>query len=146
MIALAEQLRQASGALIGLVETMDPERWTYVPAAGVWSPGKEAEHVADGAARHLWIVRLSLGQKVSARPTIERARLTAERSQPDVADLLRQRSEEGVSLIGGLSDEQLNLPVRPPRARSALLGQLIETTLIGHFETHRREIEAKLRT
>jgi hypothetical protein len=143
--ALVEQLRQVGDALIRLVASIEPARWTTVPAPGVWSPGKDAEHVADGAALHQWSIRLSLGQKVPARPRIERAQLTSSLSQPEVVELLRQRTNAGVALISGLSDEQLDLPVRPPRARSSTLAQLIEAVLIGHYETHRREIEAKLR-
>jgi len=48
-------------------------------------------------------------------------------------------------LIAGLSDQQLGLPVRPPRARSATLAQMIQSVLIGHYEVHRAGIEAKLR-
>jgi hypothetical protein len=143
--ALAQQLRQVSDALLNLVGSIEPERWTKVPKPGVWSPGKEAEHVADGAAYHQWIVRLSLGERVPPRPRIERAQLTSQRSQQDVLDLLRQCSDNGVALIAGLSDRQLDLPVRPPRARLATLAAMIESTLIGHYETHRTGIEAKLR-
>jgi hypothetical protein len=50
-----------------------------------------------------------------------------------------------VRLIAGLSDEQLQLPVRPPRARLRTLAQMIEDVLIGHYHAHRIAIEAKLR-
>jgi hypothetical protein len=142
---LAEQLRQASEALISLVGSIAPERWGSVPEPGVWSPGKDAEHVADGAGYHQWIVRLSLGQRVPSRPRIERAQLTSQRCQQDVVDLLRQRTNDSVALIGGLSDEQLDLPVRPLRARSLTLAAMIENVLIGHYEVHHTQIEAKLR-
>ena len=128
-----------------LVERIEPERWMNVPKPGVWSPSKDAEHVADGAACHQWTVRLSLGQKVSARPHIERAQLTAQRSQREVVNLLRHRTNDSVGLIAGLSDEQLDLPVRPPRARSPTLAQMIEDVLIGHYHAHRTAIAAKLR-
>jgi len=130
---------------MNLVGSIEPERWMNVPKPGVWSPGKEAEHVADGAACHQWTVRLSLGQRVPTRPRIERAQLTAQRSQQDVVDLLRQRTNESVTLIAGLSDEQLDLPARPLRARTPTLAAMIEKVLIGHYEVHRTEIEAKLR-
>jgi hypothetical protein len=142
---LAKRLRQVSEALISLVGSIEPEQWMNVPRPGVWSPGKEAEHVADGAGYHQWIVRLSLGQQVPARPHIERAQLTSQRSQRDVVDLLRQRTNDGVALIAGLSDEQLDLRVRPLRARSPTLAAMIGTVLIGHYDVHRAAIEAKLR-
>jgi hypothetical protein len=143
--ALVERLREVAEALIGLVASIDAEQWTKLPGPGVWSPGKDAEHVADGAALHQWLIRVSLGQKAQARPKIERDELVPRRSQPDVADLLRARTDEGIALVGGLSDAQLDVPVRPPRAHLATVEQLIEAMLIGHYEGHRREIEAKLR-
>jgi hypothetical protein len=143
--ALVEQLREVAEALIEQVVSIDPEQWTKLPRPGVWSPGKDAEHVADGAAYHQWLIRVSLGQKVPPRPKIERDELIAQRSQQDVADLLRQRTDDGIRLVAGLSDEQLDLPVRPPRARLASVGQMIEAMLIGHYQGHRREIESKLR-
>lgn len=143
--ALVAQLQRASEALITMVEQIDPERWPHIPGPGVWSPSKDAEHVADGAAYHQWLVRLSLGQQVPARPGIERKQLTAQRSQREVVDLLRQRTEDSANLVRGLSEAQLNLPARPPRARSRTLAQMIEGTLIGHYDTHRKEIASKLR-
>jgi DinB superfamily len=143
--ALVAQLRDASDALIAIVERIDLERWRHVSKPGVWSPGKDAEHVADGAAYHQWLVRLSLGQPVPARPRIERQRLTAELSQDEVVDLLRRRTEDSANLVRGLSEEQLNLPARPPRARPRTLAQMIEGVLIGHYHAHRQDIESKLR-
>ncbi len=71
--------------------------------------------------------------------------MTAQLSQREVVDLVRQRTEEGVNLVAGLSDEQLDLPPRPPRARLRTLEEMIEFHLIGHYHTHREVIESKLR-
>jgi hypothetical protein len=60
-------------------------------------------------------------------------------------DLIHQRSEEGAALIASLTDEQLALPTRPPRARSQRLAETIQDVLIDHYDTHRRNIEQKLR-
>jgi hypothetical protein len=143
--ALVEQLREAADALIGVVEHIDPADWMRVPGPGVWSPGKDAEHVADGAALHQWLVRVTLGHKRLERPGFERDQLTALLSQRDVVELLRQRTEESASLVLGLTDEQLDLPVRPPQARPRTLARMIGERLIGHYRTHHQEIEAKLR-
>ena len=142
---LVKQLRHVSELLIDLVGSIEPDRWMHVPRSGVWSPGKDAEHVADGAAYHQWLVRRSLGQRVPASPRIERLQLTAQRSKPDVIDLLRQRTNDSVALIAGLSDEQLDLPARPPRVQAPTLAAMIEKVLIGHYAVHRAAIEAKLR-
>jgi hypothetical protein len=48
------------------------------------------------------------------------------------------------ALVRGLADDQLDLPTRPPRARSGRLAETIELVLIGHYHGHRREIETKL--
>lgn len=144
--ALTERLREASAALVAMVERVDDERWSHVPQPGVWSVGKDAEHVADAASYHQWIVRLTIGEAVSARrPAIERNRMTTARSPRTVMDSIRGRTEEGARLLLGLTDAQLDLPTRPPRARGEHLEATVGRVLIGHCDTHRAEIEAKLR-
>ena len=54
------------------------------------------------------------------------------------------RTDEGEALILGLTDEQLDLPTRPPRAREQRLAETIEGVLIDHVYNHRAEIEARL--
>jgi uncharacterized damage-inducible protein DinB len=143
---LVDQLRAAAAELIALVEDIDAERWEHVPSAGVWSVSKDAEHVGDGAVYHQWIVHRTLGHRVPARrPGIERELLTARLSQPAVVELLRRCTDEGTELVQALTDAQLDLPPDPPRARLRTLAELIESVLIGHYRTHREEIESKLR-
>lgn len=142
--ALAAQLESAGAALVALLSAIDAEQWVRVPAAGVWSVGKEAEHVADGNVYHRWIVRSSVGLKAGPRPPIERARLTALGAQQAVIEQLEACTRASVELIRPLTDAQLDLPTRPPRARSGTVVDVIEAVLIGHYNGHRREIEAKL--
>jgi hypothetical protein len=144
-LALVEQLREAAEGLITIVQQIEPERWTHVPEAGVWSPGKDAEHVADAATYHQWIVRATFGNKVPAQPGLERKLLTAQLSQREVVGLLRRRTEESVGLLQELTDEQLDLPPRPPRVRLRTLAEMIESVLIGHYRMHRDDIESQLR-
>jgi hypothetical protein len=143
--ALVEHLRAAANDLIAVIARIDSVTWAGVPSAGVWSPGKDAEHVADATAYHLWMVRLTLGHKVPARPVLERKLLTARRSQPEVVDLLRRQTEEIATLVQALGDQHLDRPPRPPRARLRTLAAFIESVLIGHYHTHRLDIESKLR-
>jgi hypothetical protein len=144
--ALAARLREAAASLIAVVERIEPEWWGRVPAPGAWSVGKDAEHAAEGAALHQWIVRLTVGERVpSSRPAVERKQLTSTLTPREAADLLRQRTDEGARLVRGLSDEQLDLPTRPRRAKAQSLADTIERALIGHLDHHRDEIEAKLR-
>ena len=144
-LSLAGELREAAAALIAVVERLEPEHWCRVPAPGVWSVGKEAEHAAEGLALHLWSVRVTIGQSVmSNRPAVERKQLTTALSPGDAADLLRRRTQEVVRLVERLSDEQLGLPTRPPRAGAPKLAETIERVLIGHLQHHRAAVEAKL--
>ena len=146
-MTLAARLDEAAAALISVIAQIEAERWRHIPAPGVWSIGKDAEHVIEAAGSHQWIVRLTIGQKVpSRRPVLERAQLTTDLSPQQAVALLRGRTEEGIELLLGLTDDQLNLPTRPPRARSQVLATTIELVLIGHYDTHRGDIEAKSRT
>jgi DinB superfamily len=143
---LAARLGQAAAALIAVIADVEPDRWRYVPAPGAWAIGKDAEHVIEAAGYHQWIVRRTIGQKVSSRrPVLERTQLTTNLSPQEALEQLRRRTDEGAGLILGLTDEQLDLPTRPPRARSQRLAETIELVLIGHYDGHRGDIEAKSR-
>ena len=99
---LVERLREAAAVLIALIEPIDDRHWRHIAKPGVWSIGKDAEHVADAAAYHQWIVRLTIGQKVSSRrPAIERKELTTRLAPREAVELLRQRTDEGARLIDG---------------------------------------------
>jgi len=143
---LGADLDAVAAALIAVLEGVDAERWAAIPEPAVWSIGKEAAHVAEATAYHQWIVRLTIGEKVSSqRPAIERKELTTEFSPTQAVDLIRQLTAKGAALIRSLTDDQLELPTRPPRARASVLVETIEQVLIAHYDGHRREIEQKLR-
>lgn len=143
---MAARLGEAAAAMIAVVETVDPERWRLVPGPGIWSVGKEVEHVAEAAVYHQWIVRRTIGQTVSSRrPPIERNQMTTDVSPHHAIELVRRRTEDGVCLLLELTEEQLDLPTRPPRANAQRLGVTIERVLIGHYDAHRAAIEAKIR-
>ena len=65
-------------------------------------------------------------------------------SPQEIVALIRRRTDDGRVLLLGLTDEQLDRPTRPPRARGQLLAETIERVLIGHYDIHRAEIETKL--
>ena len=143
---LVERLQENAAVLIAVIEQIDDRHWRHIAKPGVWSIGKDAEHVADATAYHQWIVRLTIGQKVSSRrPTLERKELTTRLAPREAVELIRQRTDEGTRLIADLTDEQLSLPTRPPRAGAELLAGTIERVLIAHYDGHRADIEAKLR-
>jgi hypothetical protein len=143
---LAARLGESAAALVAAVDGIDDDRWMLVPAPGVWSIGKDAEHVAEAATYHQWIVRRTIGKNVpSRRPAIERNRLTTDLSPTETVELLRRRTEDGARLLLDLTDDELALPTRPPRAKAERLAETIDRVLIAHYDTHRSEIEAKLR-
>ncbi len=142
---LAAHLQEAAAGLISVLERIEPDRWSRVPGPSIWSVGKEAAHVAEANAYHQWIVRRTIGEHVSSsRPAIERLELTTRTTGPQAVDLIRERTEASAALISSLSDEQLAMPTRPPRARAQTLAETIERVLIGHYDAHRRDIERKL--
>jgi len=142
---LAARLRTAADALVAVIEPIDDADWHRIPEPDTWSIGKEAEHVAEAAGYHQWIVRLTIGDKVSSRrPVLERKQMASALSPREAAELIRQRGEDGVQLLLDLTDAQLALPTRPPRANAQVLADTIDLVLIGHFDTHRAAIEAKL--
>ena len=71
--------------------------------------------------------------------------MTSALSPRGAADMIVRRVEDGVRLLLALTDAQLALPTRPPRANAQVLADTIDLVLIGHFDTHRAGIEAKLR-
>jgi hypothetical protein len=141
---LAAELEEAAAALVAVVAQIEPDRWRRVVRPGVWAIGKDAEHVLEATAYHEWIIRLTIGDKVSPRrPVLERSRLTSKLSPQEVMSLLQTRSSAGAALIRTLTVEQLALPTKPPRAGAASLAATIQRVMIGHYETHRAEIETK---
>jgi hypothetical protein len=141
---LAAELERAASSLSAVVSEVEPDHWRHTHGPGVWAIGKDAEHVIEAVGYHAWIVRRTIGDAASSRrPVLERSRLTSDLSPQDAVGLLARRSAEAAALIRGLTDEQLQLPTKPPRARGEVLAVTIERVMIGHYETHRAEIEAK---
>ena len=132
-IALADRLTGVRDALISVLASVDEQDWLRIPGPGVWSPSKDAEHVADANLLHQWVVRLTIGQaKTSGRPGIERKQLTSSRSPADVIELVRATLDEAATLVRGLTDAQLDLTTKPPKARSPSLATTIQGLMIDH--------------
>jgi uncharacterized damage-inducible protein DinB len=144
--ALARRLEDAAFSLIGVIGAVRDDQWRLQPGPGIWSISKEVEHVIEAAAYHQWIVRRTIGHRVPSRkPVLERARMTWDASPAEAMELVRQRTSDGVRLLLDLTDAQLDLPTRPPRAREPSLAETIEAVMIDHCRGHRSDIEAKLR-
>ena len=99
---LAARLDEAAAALIAVIADIEADRWQHIPAPGVWAIGKDAEHVIEAAGYHQWIVRLTIGQKVSSRrPVLERKQLTTDLSPQKAVALLRRRPRKEPSSSSG---------------------------------------------
>jgi hypothetical protein len=144
---LATQVRAACAALIEAVGQVDDAHWGRVVEEGVWSPGKDAEHVTQGAVYHQWIVRRAALGDTSDRPVgTARDIMVAVLSKREVLEVLQQRADQSALLVESLSDVQLELAAPPmgdgpPRT----VQQMIEGQMIRHYHEHRENIEAKLR-
>jgi uncharacterized damage-inducible protein DinB len=144
-VSLATSLEEAVGEFVALIEPITAPRWNRVPAPGVWSVGKESAHVVEGMIYHRWIVRLTIGEKVSSRrPAIERDEMTTTSSPREMVALLQECTAETAALVTDLTDRQLDLATRPSRANGATLAETIERVMIGHVRVHTEEIKAKL--
>src|SRR5918996_1446573 len=136
---------EAEARLLAVIGPIEEARWHHLPAPDVWSIGKDVEHVIGATIYHQWIVRTTIGQKVgSRRPPIERKQMKSTMTPAEAVEQIRLRTNDGVRLIDDLTDEQLDLVTRPPRAQNQRLAETIEHVLIGHYDGHRGEIKAKL--
>jgi kynurenine formamidase len=145
-VHLANQLREAGAALIRTVSEVDDAHWARVPVEGVWSAGKDAEHLSQGAVYHQWLVRTALGETLERGAGTQRDVMTALLSRSEVLAVLQQRTEDNARLLESLSDEQLARPA-PPLSSDGLartVQQLIEGQMIRHYREHQWNIEAKL--
>jgi DinB superfamily len=145
---LANEVREAGTRLMQTVRQVDDAAWTRVAEDGVWSPGKDAEHVTQGAAYHQWLVRTTaLGDTSPRSASTRRDIMVAVMPKDDILRLLEQRTEQSALLVESLSDEQLRMPAPtfgpdgPPRT----VDQMIKGQMIRHYHEHRENIEAKLR-
>ena len=147
--ALAERLQEAAARLVAVIEPLDDRSaGAPVQGPGAWSIGKDGEHVAEAFAYHQWILCGSRSASES-RPAVrscERLRsiATSPPPRPPSSSVSKSRTVSALPILS-LTDQQLDLPTKPPRARTPALAQTIERVLIGHLDTHRVAIEAKLR-
>jgi hypothetical protein len=147
-INLANQLRDAGAALVRTVIQVGDAHWSRVPEDGVWSAGKDAEHVTQGAMYHQWLIRTAgLGETLERGKGTQRDLMTSVLSKEDVLSGLHQRTEETAQLVQSLSDEQLARSAPPfgdgpPRT----VDQMIEGQVIRHYREHQYNIQVKLST
>jgi hypothetical protein len=146
--ALADAMREAGAALSDTVAAVDDSHWELVPGEGVWSAGKDAEHVSQGALYHQWLVRTAaLGENSERRGATQRDVMTSQLTRSDVLAELQQCTQQCAHLVESLSDAQLDLPA-PPLASDGLprtVADMIDGQMIRHFREHQWNIHTKVR-
>src|SRR5215210_4391356 len=104
---LANQLRQTVEAVIETVAQLDETNWSRLPGNDVWSAGKDAEHLSQGAVYHQWLVRTALGETLERGPGTQRDVMLAQLPRAEVLAALHKHGEESARLVESLSDAQL---------------------------------------
>ena len=146
-VELSRRLMEAVAGLVAAVASVGQQEWHLIPGPDVWSIGKDVEHVADAIAYHQWIIRRTIGEPVPTRyPALERRQMTSDLLPDEAVAIIRRRAEDTARLIVALTDVQLDLPTKPPRAGGEVLADTIDRVLVGHFDVHRVAIEEKLLT
>jgi hypothetical protein len=144
---LAKRVRQVGAAFIDSVEQVDDQHWARVPEAGVWSAGKDAEHVTEGALYHQAIVRATISGEPVMRGggVTQREVMTAQLSKAEILTRLRECTEQSAALTQSLTDEQLRLAA-PPLGRDGrprTLAEMIDGQMIHHYLEHQGNIRGK---
>ena len=143
--ALAARVRAAGAAFVDAVERLDDTAWDHVPEEGVWSAGKDAEHVISGAQFHQRLVRNTVAGAEPARGGgTRRDVMIAETTKAEVLAGLREEIEASARLVESLDDDSLALSA-PPQSNGLprTLEQVIVGQMIGHYDEHRANLEAK---
>ncbi len=118
---LARQFEQLNDEVIAFVEACDEGAWKAQCADDERCVGAVAQHVADAhRAGSRWVRTIVAGQPITVTmddihtSNAQAAAASANQSQSEVADALRQSGAKAASTVRGLSDEDL--------ARSASFG------------------------
>lgn len=150
------RLRAAAGRLRTAAGSVDESRRTEAdPATGErWESGQVLSHSAEMIP--YWVAEIeqlvaaggdvAFGRVKSDPSRIERI-AAARFAAPDVLLDAVDRAVDAVEqLLGGLSDEQLQLVGHHSTLGSMTVGQIVEEFLVGHLEQHADQLETLLRS
>ena len=173
---LIEQFERSNSELISFVERCPAAEWQATGHHRVegqpfplawseklfcahesWSVGLAMHHIAEDEALILdWVQLLAAGQphrmilrlidEIQAQHADQHARAAAPISTETVASLLRRSGAEVVSVLRGLSDEELKTTAPHPvwETESVSGEDIVEHLLIGHIDLHRHAIRDAL--
>lgn len=150
--ALAEKLQEATKKFIAVVEGIPDDLWKAKTKAEGWTVGVAAHHVAGGLGATSGLVQaVASGQPLPPLTTdmldgqnAEHAGKFANCTKAETIAMAKQNSAAAVTMLKGLSDEQLaRTGTLPTLGSTPLTGaQLTETLVIGHLQGHHESIAA----
>src|SRR4051812_45362426 len=142
--ALADDFELANSELIGLVEQLSDAQWATRTDAEQWPVAVAVRHVAGAHAFISRRVRAIVeGQPLPSMPpggidaeTAREAERYADVTRDEVLAMMRSKGADAVSLVRGLSDEQLDRQFTRPTGEVMTVVALIQNALIGHMAAH----------
>ncbi len=151
--ALAAQFERLSNELRAEIDQYSDDQWRLSCKDEGWSVAVTAHHIAAGNSRIAGGVRMiALGQPFPLltgeqvdKLNEQHARQHGDSTKEETLDLLRRDVPSAVSLVRGLSDEQLSrsatvFATAPPLTTE----QFIQRILIGHAVGHLESMRAAL--
>ncbi len=151
--ALAAQFEQLIGELMAEIEQCSDKQWRLNCKDEGWSVAVTAHHIAVGISRIAGEVRaMASGQPFPPvteeqldKANKQHARKHKDYTKEETLELLRRDVPSAVSLVRGLSDEQLSrsatvFATAPPLTTE----QFIQRILIGHAVGHLESMRAAL--
>jgi len=147
--ALVEQFEQANKEAIAAIEQCSDADWNLVPEGEQRTVGVVAYHIAASHEGVAGLVQtIASGQALPPlTPDIlhsgnaQQASGHADCTRQEVLDLFQKNATKAATMLGGLSDSQLDL-TGTLFGRPINTQQLIENVLIGHVQEHTKTIKS----
>ncbi len=142
---LADQFEQANAEFVKTIESLTDEQWKRACAGEEWPVGTTAHHVAEDHGVLTGLIK-TLASGGTLPPidaealngiNADHARRAAGVSREETIALAQSGAQGAVSMLRGLSDEQLAKSAMFPAAGGEVNAQqLVENILIGHIGMH----------
>lgn len=145
--SLAAQVEAANTELLSLVEGMSDVHWASRCKDETWPAGVTAHHVAESLGTLTGLVQ-AIASDASVPPisadalnhgNAEHAQRAANVGRGETAALLRSNIATAKTVVGGLSDEQLQKTAQFPRGPMSV-EQIVQGILVGHVTMHEKSI------
>jgi DinB superfamily len=150
--SLATKLQLATDQLIAAVDSCSDAHWKAKTSAEGWSVGVAAHHAAGGIAPTSGMVQAvangmplpPITMEILDGGNAEHAKQFANCTRAETLDLARKNSAGAISMLRGLSDEQLGKTATLALMNNATVSaaQLAEMAVVGHVQGHLQSIKA----